>query len=106
MGETVDMVATNYYVLLSAILFTIGVLGVLTRRNVIVIFMSVELMLNSANLALVAFSRQWGAVDGQIMTFFVITVAAAEVAVGLALLVGIFRTRQTTNVDEVSEMRG
>ena len=106
MGETVDMVATNYYVLLSAILFTIGVLGVLTRRNVMVIFMSVELMLNSANLALVAFSRQWGAVDGQIMTFFVITVAAAEVAVGLALLVGIFRTRQTTNVDEVSEMRG
>ncbi len=106
MGETVDMVATNYYVLLSAILFTIGVLGVLTRRNVMVIFMSVELMLNSANLALIAFSRQWGAVDGQIMTFFVITVAAAEVAVGLALLVGIFRTRQTTNVDEVSEMHG
>ena len=100
------MVPTSYYVLLSAILFTIGVVGVLTRRNVMVIFMSVELMLNSANLALVAFSRQWGHVDGQIMTFFVITVAAAEVAVGLALLVGIFRTKRTTNVDDVSTMRG
>ncbi len=100
------MVPTSWYVLLSAILFTIGAVGVLTRRNVMVIFMCVELMLNSANLALVAFSRQWGNIDGQIMTFFVITVAAAEVAVGLALLVGIFRTRHTTNVDDVSTMRG
>lgn len=100
------MVPTTYYVLLSAILFTIGVVGVLTRRNVMVIFMSVELMLNSANLALVAFARQWGSVDGQLLTFFVITVAAAEVAVGLALLVGIFRTKKTTNVDDVSTMRG
>jgi NADH-quinone oxidoreductase subunit K len=105
------MVATEYYVMLSAILFTIGVIGVLTRRNALVVFMSVELMLNSANLALVAFSRQWGMVqqghvDGQIITFFVITVAAAEVAVGLALLVGIFRTRRTTNVDEVNTMHG
>lgn len=100
------MVPTNYYVMLSAILFTIGVIGVLTRRNALVVFMSVELMLNSANLALVAFSRQWNHVDGQILTFFVITVAAAEVAVGLALLVGIFRTRRTTNVDEVNTMRG
>lgn len=100
------MVPTSLYVLLSAILFTIGVVGVLIRRNVMVIFMCVELMLNSANLALVAFSRQWGRVDGQIMTFFVITVAAAEVAVGLALLVGIFRTKRTTNVDDVSTMRG
>src|SRR5918997_4216031 len=100
------MVPTNYYVLLSAILFTIGAVGVLTRRNVMIIFMSVELMLNSANLALVAFSRQWGIIDGQIMTFFVITVAAAEVAVGLALLVGIFHTKRTTNVDDVSTMRG
>src|ERR671917_282014 len=100
------MVPTNYYVLLSAILFTIGVVGVLSRRNVMVIFMCVELMLNSANLALVAFSRQWGDVDGQVMTFFVITVAAAEVSVGLALLVGIFRTKRTTNVDDVATMRG
>jgi NADH-quinone oxidoreductase subunit K len=100
------MVPTIYYVLLSAILFSIGAVGVLIRRNVMVIFMSVELMLNSANIALVAFSREWGSVDGQIMTFFVITVAAAEVAVGLALLVGIFRTKQTTNVDDVSTMHG
>ncbi len=100
------MVPTSYYVFLSAILFTIGVIGVLTRRNVIVIYMCIELMLNSANLAFVAFSRQWNNVDGQVMTFFVITVAAAEVAVGLALLVGIFRTRQTTNVDDVSTMYG
>ncbi len=100
------MVPTIYYVLLSAILFSIGAVGVLTRRNVMVIFMSVELMLNSANLALVAFSREWGSIDGQVMTFFVITVAAAEVAVGLALLVGIFRTKQTTNVDDVNTMHG
>jgi NADH-quinone oxidoreductase subunit K len=100
------MVPTTYYVMLSAILFTIGVVGVLTRRNAIVVFMSVELMLNSANLALVAFARQLNQVDGQILTFFVITVAAAEVAIGLALLVGIFRTRQTTNVDEVHTMQG
>lgn len=100
------MVPISYYVMLSAILFTIGVIGVLTRRNALVVFMSVELMLNSANLALVAFARQWNHVDGQILTFFVITVAAAEVAVGLALLVGIFRTRRTTNVDEVNTMHG
>jgi NADH-quinone oxidoreductase subunit K len=100
------MVPTAYYVMLSAILFTIGVVGVLTRRNASVVFMSVELMLNSANLALVAFARQLNQVDGQIFTFFVITVAAAEVAIGLALLVGIFRTRQTTNVDEVHTMQG
>ena len=100
------MVPTEYYVMLSALLFTIGVTGVLTRRNALVVFMSVELMLNSANLALVAFSRRWNHVDGQILTFFVITVAAAEVAVGLALLVGIFRTRRTTNVDEVNTMHG
>lgn len=100
------MVPSEWYVMVSLILFTIGVIGVLTRRNALVVFMSVELMLNSANLALVAFSRRWNEVDGQILTFFVITVAAAEVAVGLALLVGIFRTRRTTNVDEVNVMRG
>lgn len=100
------MVPISYYVMLSAILFTIGVIGVLTRRNALVVFMSIELMLNSANLALVAFARQWNHVDGQILSFFVITVAAAEVAVGLALLVGIFRTRRTTNVDEVNTMHG
>ena len=100
------MVPTTYFVLLSAILFMIGVLGVLIRRNAIAIFMSVELMLNAANLALVAFARQRLNVDGQVLVFFVITVAAAEVAVGLALLVATFRSRQTTDVDEVSTLKG
>jgi NADH-quinone oxidoreductase subunit K len=100
------MVPTSYYVLLSAALFTIGVLGVLVRRNAIVLFMSVELMLNAANLALVAFARERLSVDGQVLVFFVITVAAAEVAVGLALLVAIFRSRQTADVDEVSTLKG
>lgn len=100
------MVPTTYYILLSAALFTLGVLGVLLRRNAIVVFMSVELMLNAANLALVAFARERLSIDGQVLVFFVITVAAAEVAVGLALLVSIFRTKQTADVDEVSTLRG
>lgn len=100
------MVPTTYYVLLSAALFTLGVLGVLVRRNAIVMFMSVELMLNAANLALIAFARQQLSLDGQVMVFFVITVAAAEVAVGLALLVAIFRNKGTTDVDEVSTLKG
>jgi NADH-quinone oxidoreductase subunit K len=100
------MVPTSYFVLLSAALFIIGVLGVLLRRNAIVVFMSVELMLNAANLALVAFARERLSIDGQVIVFFVITVAAAEVAVGLALLVSIFRTKQTADVDEVSTLRG
>lgn len=100
------MVPTSYYILLSAALFAIGVLGVLIRRNALVVFMSVELMLNAANLALVAFARERLSVDGQVLVFFVITVAAAEVAVGLALLVAIFRTKRTADVDEVSTLRG
>jgi NADH-quinone oxidoreductase subunit K len=100
------MVPTSYYVLLSAILFTIGVLGVLLRRNAIVVFMAVELMLNAANLALVAFARERLGVEAQVIVFFVITVAAAEVAVGLALLVAIFRTKRTADVDEVSTLKG
>lgn len=100
------MVPTAYYIILSAALFTIGVLGVLIRRNAIVVFMSVELMLNAANLALVAFARERLNVDGQVLVFFVITVAAAEVAVGLALLVAIFRTKKTADVDEVSTLKG
>lgn len=100
------MVPTSYYILLSAALFTIGVLGVLVRRNAIVVFMSVELMLNAANLALVAFARERLSVDGQVLVFFVITVAAAEVAVGLALLVSIFKTKRTADVDEVSTLKG
>ena len=92
--------------LLAAALFTMGVLGVLIRRNALIVFMSVELMLNSANLALVAFAQRWQSVNGQIMVFFVITVAAAEVAVGLALLVTIFRTKRTTDIDEINTLKG
>ena len=100
------MVPTTYYIALSAILFTLGVAGVLVRRNAIIIFMSVELMLNSANLAFVAFARQFASLDGQIFVFFVMTVAAAEVAVGLALIVAIFRTKKSINVDEVNTLKG
>lgn len=94
------------FVILSAILFMMGVVGVLIRRNAIMIFMSVELMLNSANLALVAFARQWGEVNGQLIVFFVITVAAAEVAVGLALIVAIFKTKHSIDIDELHAMEG
>ena len=100
------MIPTGWYVLLAATLFTMGVLGVLLRRNALIVFMSVELMLNSANLALVAYAQRWQSVKGQILVFFVITVAAAEVAVGLALLVTIFRTRRTTDVDEINTLKG
>lgn len=99
-------VPIEWYVALSAILFSIGSLGVLLRRNAIIIFMSVELMLNAANLLFVAFSRYLGDLDGQILVFFVITVAAAEVAVGLALIVIIFRTKQSINIDEINLMKG
>lgn len=99
-------IPTSYYVALSAILFTLGVLGVLTRRNAIIIFMSIELMLNSANLLFVAFAREFGQVDGQIFVFFIMTVAAAEVAVGLALIVTIFRTKHSINVDEINQLKG
>jgi NADH-quinone oxidoreductase subunit K len=100
------MVPTTYYIGLSAILFTLGALGVLIRRNSIVIFMSVELMLNAANLAFVAFARAFEAVSGQIFVFFVMTVAAAEVAVGLALIVAIFNTKQSIDVDQMNTMKG
>lgn len=100
------MVPISYYVLLSAMMFTIGVLGVLIRRNALIVFMSVELMLNSANLALVAFAQRWQSVNGQILVFFVITVAAAEVAVGLALLVTIFQSKKTTDIDEINTLKG
>lgn len=100
------MLPVGYYLGLSAILFTIGTLGVLIRRNSIIIFMSVELMLNSANLAFVAFARHYQTLDGQMFVFFVMTVAAAEVAVGLALIVAIFRSRQSINVDELNMLKG
>ena len=100
------MVPLTYYIALSTVLFTIGALGVLIRRNAIVIFMSVELMLNAANLAFVAFARAYEAVSGQIFVFFVMTVAAAEVAVGLALIVAIFHTKQSIDVDQMNSMKG
>ena len=100
------MLPVAYYIGLSAILFTIGAMGVLIRRNSIVIFMSVELMLNAANLAFVAFARAYEAVSGQIFVFFVMTVAAAEVAVGLALIVAIFNTKQSIDVDQMNTMKG
>lgn len=100
------MLPVAYYIGLSAILFTIGALGVLIRRNSIVIFMSVELMLNAANLAFISFARAHGAMSGQIFVFFVMTVAAAEVAVGLALIVAIFRTKQSIDVDQMNTMKG
>ncbi len=96
----------TFVVALSAVLFSIGVLGVLMRRSAILVFMSVELMLNAANLAFVAFAQKWGSLDGQVFVFFVMAVAAAEVAVGLALIVTIFKTKRSTDVDDLSELRG
>ncbi|MCH7976337.1 MAG: NADH-quinone oxidoreductase subunit NuoK [Bacteroidetes bacterium] len=98
--------ALNWYLSLSAVLFVIGVLGVLLRRNAIVIFLSIELMLNAANLALVAFSQTFGDVDGQILVFFVMSVAAAEAAVGLAIIIALFRNKETVNVSEINLFRG
>lgn len=100
------MVPISYYVGLSAILFALGAVGVLVRRNLIVLFMSVELMLNAANLAFVAYARHYLSMDGQVFVFFVMAVAAAEVAVGLSMVVAIFRTRQSINVDELSQLKG
>ncbi len=92
--------------LLSAALFALGALGVFLRRNVITVFMSIELMLNAVNLAFVAFSRSWGALDGQVLVFFVLTVAAAEAAVGLAIVIALHRHRDTLDVDAFSLMKG
>ena len=100
------MIPLTYYLVLSAILFTMGALGVLIRRNALIIFMSVELMLNASNLAFVAFARQYNVFDGQLFVFFVMTVAAAEVAVGLALIVAIFRTKHSIDVDQMSSLKG
>lgn len=100
------MIPISYYLGLSAILFTIGALGFLIRRNPIIIFMSVELMFNSANLAFVAFARVYQTLNGQVFVFFVMTVAAAEVAVGLALIVAIFRTKHSIDIDELTSLKG
>jgi NADH-quinone oxidoreductase subunit K len=95
----------DYYIGLSAILFTIGLVGFMTRRNAIVAFMCVELMLNAANLSLVTFARVHGALDGQVAAFFVMVVAAAEVVVGLAIIVSIFRTRRSASVDDANLLK-
>jgi len=106
------MIPVNYYLALAAILFTMGAMGVLLRRNLLVIFMSIELMLNAANLTFVAFARLYSTVNstsvynGQIFVFFVMTVAAAEVAVGLALIVAIFRSKQSIDIDQMNSLKG
>jgi NADH-quinone oxidoreductase subunit K len=98
-------VGLEHYLVVSALLFALGLLGVITRRNLIVIYMSLELMLNSANLALVSFSRFNDNLNGQVMVFFIITVAAAEVAVGLALIVALYRKRQSAHVEDLTSMK-
>jgi len=98
-------VQPGYYVVLAAILFTIGAVGVLIRRNAIVLFMCIELMLNASNLALVTFGRINGSLDGQIMAFFIMVVAAAEVVVGLAIIMSIFRTRRSASVDDANLLK-
>jgi NADH-quinone oxidoreductase subunit K len=100
-----SVIPLHYYLALSAVLFTIGVVGVLTRRNAIVVFMCVELMLNSVNLTLVAFSSYLGSVNGQILVFFVMALAAAEASVGLAIVIALFRNKQTVNIDEINIMK-
>lgn len=99
------MVPQEHYLVLSAILFAIGATGVLVRRNAIVIFMCIELMLNAVNISLVAFSRQLNSIDGQVFVFFIMTVAAAEAAIGLAIMVSLFRNKETLNVDEINLMK-
>jgi len=99
-------IETTHYLVLAAIVFTIGVVGVLTRRNILIILMSIELMLNAVNLNLVAFSRQLQDLGGQVFAVFVITVAAAEAAVGLGILIALFRNKETVNVDEIDLLKG
>ena len=98
-------VGLEHYLVVSAMLFCLGLLGVIMRRNLLIIYMSLELMLNAANLALVAFSRFNGHLNGQVMVFFIISVAAAEVAVGLALIVALYRQRQTAHVEDLTSMK-
>lgn len=96
----------SYFLIVSAMLFAIGTVGVLVRKNALIIFMSVELQLNAVNLALVSFSRMHGNLDGQVLAFFSMVVAAAEVVVGLAIIVNVYRRRQSASVDDVSVLRG
>lgn len=99
------MVPTSYYLILSAIIFTIGAVGVLSRRNALIIFMCVEMMLNSVNLTLIAMSRQWNNLNGQLFVFLIMAVAAAEVAVGLAVLISHVQHSQSTNIDDINVMK-
>jgi len=99
------MVSSSAYLILSAAIFTIGVLGVLVRRNILIMFMSIELMLNAVNLAFVALSKQLGSLDGQVIVFLVMTVAAAEAAVGLAIIICLFRNKKSVNVDDFNLMK-
>jgi NADH-quinone oxidoreductase subunit K len=99
------MVPIAYYLVLAAVLFSVGVAAFLIKRNIITVFMSIELMLNAVNLTFVAFAHMWHQVQGQIFVFFVMVVAAAEAAVGLAIIIAIFRSRQTLNVDQINLMR-
>ena len=99
------MVPISWYLILAAILFSVGVASFLIKRNIVTVFMSIELMLNAVNLTFVAFAHMWHQVEGQIFVFFVMVVAAAEAAVGLAIVISIFRTRQTLNVDQVNLMK-
>ena len=100
------MIPLSHYLIVSAILFTIGAMGVLMRRNAILVFMSIEMMLNAVNLTFIAFAAYQNVVDGQIFVFFVVTVAAAEVAVGLAILVYLYYQRLTTEVDDINQLKG
>jgi NADH-quinone oxidoreductase subunit K len=99
------MVPTAYYLVLAAMLFSLGIAGFLIKRNVISVFISIELMLNAVNLTFVAFAHMWNQINGQIFVFFVMVVAAAEAAVGFAIIIAIFRTRQTLNVDQINLMK-
>ena len=98
-------VGLEHYLVVSVLLFCLGLLGVIVRRNLLVIYMSLELMLNAANLALVAFSRYTDSLDGQVFVFFIITVAAAEISVGLALIVALYRKRQTAHVEDLTTLK-
>ena len=100
------IVPLEHVIILSIIIFSIGIMGVLFRKNAIIIFMSIELMLNAVNLTLVGFSRYYNSVDGQVFVFLVMTLAAAEVAVGLAIIVSLFRNKQTINIDEINILHG
>lgn len=100
------MIPTNLYLILSAVLFILGASGVLIRRNALVIFMSIELMLNAANLSFVTFARLYENLNGQIFVFFIMTVAAAEVAVGLALIVAIFKSKHSIDLDQLNSLKG